>query len=178
MADYALRPLTAADLPMMAVWLQTPAVVAWWGDPAEQLALVMADLDDPRMNQHIVSADGVPFGYAQSCLLCDWPGAAPQFHDQPEDALAMDLLIGVPAMLGKGHGTAMVHLYAQTLLASGAPAVVIDPDPANLAAVHAYRCAGFRDVAIRPCEDGDRVLVMRFDPAFNLAQISHGGPGV
>ena len=164
MGDYALRPFTAADLPMMAQWLATPAVRDGWGDPATALALVTAALANPLMDQRICCHDGMPFGYVQSCPCAGWD--APQFHDQPEDAHAMDACIGVPAMLGHGHGTAMVRLYAETLLAGGAPTVVIDPDPANLRAIHAYRRAGFRDVAARPDQDGHPVLVMRFDPAF------------
>ncbi len=159
---YALRAFTRADLPMMADWLATPALRAWWGDPGEQLALVTEDLDNPLMDQRIATHAAAPFGYVQSYPCQHW--GAPQFHDQPGDARAMDTCIGVPAMLGQGHGAAMVRIYAQTLLTEGAPAVVIDPDPANTRAVHAYRRAGFRDIATRPCEDGTPVVVMRFDP--------------
>jgi len=81
-------------------------------------------------------------------------------------------------MIGRGHGSAMLALYARRLLAQGAPAVLIDPDPDNERAVRAYRRAGFQDVALRPDGDGDMTLVMRFDPAFICPQISHGGPGV
>jgi aminoglycoside 6'-N-acetyltransferase len=164
MGDYALRVFMADDLPMMAQWLQTPALRDWWGDPVEQLSLVTEDLDDPLMDQRIASHKGASFGYVQSYPCAAW--GAPQFDDQPDDARAMDACIGVPPMLGHGHGAAMVRLYAETLLAEGAPAVVIDPDPTNLRAIHAYRRAGFRDIAVRPGEDGDPVLVMRFDPAF------------
>jgi len=164
MGDYALRAFTADDLPMMAQWLPMPAVRAWWGDPDTELALVTEDLQNPPMDQRIASFNRTPFGYLQSYPCAAW--GAPQFHDQPKDARAMDVLIGLPAMLGQGHGTTMVRLYAETLLTEGAPAVIIDPDPANLRAIHAYRRAGFRDIAVRPGEDGDPVLVMAFDPAF------------
>jgi hypothetical protein len=33
-----------ADLPRLRAWLQTPEVVRWWGDPAEQLELIREDL--------------------------------------------------------------------------------------------------------------------------------------
>ena len=69
-------------------------------------------------------------------------------------------------MLGQGHGAAFLRLYVQALLAQGAPAVVIDPAPDNERAVRAYRRAGFRDVAVRACEDGDPALVMAFGPSF------------
>ncbi len=160
--DLILRPFIPADLPMMSSWLATPAVRQWWGDPAEQLVLVADDLDNPLMDQKIACLDAAPFGYLQSYPCAAW--GAPQFADIPDDARAVDSCIGVSAMLSKGFGSAMLRLYAQTLLASGAPAVVIDPDPSNERAVRSYRRAGFQDIAIRPAEDGDPVLVMRFDP--------------
>ena len=58
----------------------------------------------------------------------------------------------------------MMRNYAQTLTFAGAPVVRTDPDPSDERAVRAYRRAGFATVAIRPGEDGDPVLVMRFDP--------------
>ena len=60
---YVFRPMTAADLPMIRRWLETPEVVRWWGDPDEQYALVSGDLDHPDMDQFIVALDDEPFGY-------------------------------------------------------------------------------------------------------------------
>lgn len=160
--DMTLRAFTTADLPMMAEWLATPALQQWWGDPAEQLALMAEDLDNPLMDQQIACLGGVPFGYVQSYPCAAW--GAPQFSDMPDDARAVDTCIGVPQLLNQGHGSAMLRLYAYTLLAAGASAVVIDPDPSNERAVRAYRRAGFQDIAIRAGEDGDQVLAMRFDP--------------
>ena len=82
----------------------------------------------------------------------------------PQDARAVESCIGVPDMSGQGLGAAMMRIYAQTLMSAGAPAVRTDPDPSNERAVRAYRRAGYANVAIRPGEDGDPVLVMRFDP--------------
>jgi hypothetical protein len=36
---YRFRQVSLADLPHLRAWLQTPEVVRWWGDPAEQLEL-------------------------------------------------------------------------------------------------------------------------------------------
>ena len=160
--DLILRAFTAADLAMMADWLATPALRQWWGDPAEQLALLTEDLDNPLMDQQIACLGGTPFGYVQSYSCA--AGGAPQFADMPDDARAADTCIGVPEFLNKGHGAAMLRRYAQSLTTNVAPAVVIDPDPSNERAVRAYRRADFRDIAIRPGEDGDQGLAMRFDP--------------
>ena len=50
--------MTAADLPLVRRWLALPHVREWWGDPDEQYALVSGDLDEPAMDQFIVSAAG------------------------------------------------------------------------------------------------------------------------
>ena len=163
--DYALRRLTRDDLPMLAAWLATPHAVQWWGDAAEQLALVAGDLDEPLMDQTIAELSARPFGYLQSYPAEAWPAGAPHLADFAHGTMAVDCFVGPVDMLGRGHGSAMLHLYARHLLAQGAPAVVIDPDPENERAVRAYRRAGFRDVARRPDGDGDMTLVMRFDPA-------------
>ncbi|MBC7479121.1 MAG: acetyltransferase [Pseudorhodobacter sp.] len=163
-ADCILRPLTRDDLPLVADWLATPHARAWWGDPAEQLALVTEDLDNPLMDQQIASFGATPFGYLQSYPVHAWPEGAPHLADFPGGSVAVDCFIGPPAMLGRGNGATMLRLYALHLL-QAAPAVVIDPDPDNERAVRAYRRAGFRDVAMRRDGAGDMTLVMRFDPA-------------
>jgi hypothetical protein len=45
---YRFRPVSLADLPRRRAWLQTPEVVRWWGDPAEQLEPIREDLKDPH----------------------------------------------------------------------------------------------------------------------------------
>jgi aminoglycoside 6'-N-acetyltransferase len=35
-AVYTFRPLSRSDLPLVARWLATPQVIAWWGDPGGQ----------------------------------------------------------------------------------------------------------------------------------------------
>ena len=43
--DYAFRPMTIADLPLIRRWLAEPHVAQWWGDPVEQYDLVSGDLN-------------------------------------------------------------------------------------------------------------------------------------
>ena len=51
---------------MIRRWLARRLHVSeWWGDPAEQFELVSGDLDEPAMEQFIVSADGQDFAYLQ-----------------------------------------------------------------------------------------------------------------
>ncbi len=159
---YALRRFVAADLPMMAVWLETPAIREWWGDPVDELAFVTGDLGNLLVDQQIGALGQRPFAYLQSSPCAVW--GAPQFAAFPDEARAVDICVGVPDLIGRGHGAAILRLYARSLIAQGAPSVVIDPAPDNERAVRAYRRAGFRDCATLPGKDGDPVLVMEFDP--------------
>ena len=51
----------------------------------------------------------------------------------PADARAIDAFIGVPEMLGKGHGGRFLRQLAMMLVEQGAPLVAIDPDADSLA---------------------------------------------
>lgn len=159
-AEYGFRDLSEADLPMVAKWLATPELVRWRGDPAEQLALVTEDLDNPLMDQKLVAYQAQDFAYVQHYPCHAW--GAPHLDHFPVGTLAMDACIGVPEMLGHGHGAAFLRQRAAQLISGGAPAVVIDPSPDNIRAVRAYRAAGFIGDKIVPCEDGTPVIVMEF----------------
>jgi aminoglycoside 6'-N-acetyltransferase len=69
---YAFRPMTSADLPLIRQWLAQPHVREWWGDPEEQYVLVSGDLDEPAMDQYVISTGGIDFGYVQCYDLTAW----------------------------------------------------------------------------------------------------------
>ncbi len=157
---YAFRPATAADLPLLSRWLRTPEVVCWWGDPEEQEALLKEDLDEPAMVMRIVSHQGQPFAYVQHYAVQAWP--QPHFTHLPSGARAIDVFIGEPDMIGRGHGPAFLRQMALSLKADGAPVVAIDPDAGNLRARRAYAKAGFRGEAVSESGEGP-VVVMTFE---------------
>jgi aminoglycoside 6'-N-acetyltransferase len=64
-------------------------------------------------------------------------------------------------MLGRGHGSAFIRVFADQLLASGIPRVVIDPDPANTRAIRAYEKAGFCRDRVVDTPDGPALLMVR-----------------
>ncbi len=162
MSPYHFRPFTPADLPMARRWLQTPAVVRWWGNPDEQLALLKNDLDEPRMRQWVVEYRRRAFAYLQAYEAHAWP----QKHLQhlPIGARVFDTFIGEPAMTGCGHGSAYLRLFATMLADAGAPVIATDPDVRNLRARRAYARAGFAEQAIGEAEQG-RVVLMVHQPA-------------
>jgi len=156
--DYAFRPMAGADLPLIRSWLETPEVRRWWGEPAEQYALVSGDLEHPDMDQFIVALGGHPFAYIQCYALSTWNQG---FGPQSRRTRGIDQFIGDPEMIGRGHGSRFIRQFADTLLKSGIPRIVTDPDPDNGRAVRAYAKAGFQSDRMVDTPDGPALLMMR-----------------
>jgi aminoglycoside 6'-N-acetyltransferase len=57
----------------------------------------------------------------------------------------------------------LIRAFADQLLASGTPRVVIDPDPTNARAIRAYEKAGFCRDRVVDTPDGPALLMVR-DP--------------
>ncbi|MGN8546134.1 GNAT family N-acetyltransferase [Bradyrhizobium sp. 13971] len=155
---YHFRPMTPADLPLVKQWLALPHVREWWGDPAEQYALVSGDLDEPAMDQFIVATDASDLGYIQCYDLTAWNSG---FGAQPEGTRGIDLFIGEPSMMAGGHGSALIRAFVDDRLAQGVPRIVTDPDPANARAIRAYEKAGFQKVGMVDTPDGPALLMAR-----------------
>ena len=156
--DYLFRPMTSGDLPLVRRWLALPHVREWWGQPEEQYSLVSGDLDEPAMDQYIFSTAGSPFAYLQCYDLTAWNSG---FGPHPAGTLGIDLLIGEPGMIERGHGSALVRCFVDDRLQKGAPRIVTDPDPANGRAVRAYEKAGFEKDRMVETPDGPALLMIR-----------------
>ena len=157
-ALYAFRPMTTTDLPKIRQWLAEPHVREWWGDPDEQYALVSGDLAEPAMDQYVVSATGSDFGYIQCYDLTAWNSG---LGTHPKGTRGIDLFIGEPGMIERGHGSAFIRSFVDDLLTRGAPRIVTDPDPTNLRAVRAYEKAGFEHDRMVDTPDGPALLMVR-----------------
>ncbi|KQZ82989.1 aminoglycoside adenylyltransferase [Mesorhizobium sp. Root157] len=157
---YDFRAVTEADLAMIARWLAQPHMAGWWGDPETEIASIREHIDSDSVEPLIVELDGRPIAYLQSYdphLEDDHP-----YADQPFGTLGIDLSIGVPELVGIGHGSAIVRQFVADLFEEGAPRVIIDPHPDNSRAIRAYEKAGFRPIGRRQSEYGD-VLLMAVD---------------
>ena len=156
---YQFRPMSAADLPMVRRWLETPHVAQWWRDPDEQFALVSEDLDHPAMDQFVVAAENRPFAYLQCYDPNAWPEGGLGIH--PDGTRGIDQFIGEPDMVDCGHGSALIRSFVDNLLNTGTPRVVTDPDPENIRAVRAYEKAGFQKARLVDTPDGRALLMVR-----------------
>lgn len=157
MADYTFRKMRPADYPMFEHWLNQPHIDGWWDSAGVELRLIEEDMERDIVQMHIAMHDGTPFAFIQDYNAHAFD--APHYADQHEDARAVDTFLGDPAYLGKGHGSGYIAARVRDLRRHY-PAVLVDPDPANVRAIAAYRRAGFRPLKVAPCEDGDPVQVM------------------
>jgi aminoglycoside 6'-N-acetyltransferase len=155
---YTFRRMTEADLPLLRQWLQTPDAAAWWGELEDEMQNLAADLHEPGMRLWIVSLDDMPFAFLQDYDPHSWDWHP--FNDLPPGTRGIDQTIGIPEMLGRGHGSAFIAQHVQRLFDEGAPVVCTDPDPQNARAIRAYEKAGFTRFETRNTEWGDCLLML------------------
>ena len=155
---YDFRPLTPADLPLLARWLAEPHVAQWWNNPGA-LRAMERHIDSISVEPFIIELNGKPIGYIQSYDLHLEENHP--YQDQPTGTLGIDQFIGVPELIGKGHGTRLIEAFVEQLFDEGAIRVIIDPDPANAAAIRAYEKAGFERFDTRHSERGQALMMAR-----------------
>ena len=159
--QYDFRAVTEADLPMLSAWLAEPHVAEWWNDgPGAALAEIVVAMESDSTEPLVVELDGRPIAYVQSYdphLEDDHP-----YQDQPFGTLGIDVTIGVPELVGIGHGSRLVRAFVEILFEEGCPRVIIDPHPGNGRAIRAYEKAGFRRLGERTTPFGP-ALIMAID---------------
>ncbi|MFB9953306.1 GNAT family N-acetyltransferase [Rhizobium puerariae] len=144
---YHFRDVAHQDFPLLAQWLAEPHIAKWWGEAGEELAGIEDAMTSVETRPMIVEWQGRPIAYLQSYDPHLEEGHP--YQDQPKGTLGIDISIGIPELVGRGHGSAIVRQFVDALFASGARRIVIDPDPENLAAIRAYEKAGFRYIDTR-----------------------------
>jgi aminoglycoside 6'-N-acetyltransferase len=132
-------------------WLQQPHVRAFWDDGDRTLDQVRAhyfadDWDDTE--PFIFTLDGRLAGYIQAypvppdAEFGSWRAGVGQ-------TWGIDLFIGEPGLIGKGHGGSIIQAF-MGLLRDRCPElrrVLIDPEVQNARAIHVYDKAGFSPLA-------------------------------
>jgi 8-oxo-dGTP pyrophosphatase MutT (NUDIX family) len=145
-ADIAFRPLATADLPALIGWQHAPHVVRWL---PEQLDLAAAQRKyDPRVagespvRVHVAVIGGRDAGFLQHYPAPDSCGGP----TDAADAAAIDYLIGIAELTGRGVGPQLIWSYVRDVVLPGYPAaraVVASPDVANARSIRALEKAGF-----------------------------------
>ncbi len=150
------RPLTAADLPLLADWLREPQVARWWAHE-HSVEAVERDFGASVRGEEpgedlVVTLDGRPVGLLQRGLVGDYPQELADFSavvEVPEGAVELDYLIADAALRGRGLGSRLIARAVEATWSDypGAPAVLVAVVAANAASWRALEKAGLRRVA-------------------------------
>jgi aminoglycoside 6'-N-acetyltransferase len=154
----AFQAFTRGDRPMLAAWLAEPHVRRWYGRTG-LLDHVDGFIDADWIDPLVMLSDGRPVGYLQAYRPHDYAAEPHPYRDLPKGAVGIDMLIGDPAMAGRGLGPRFCEAFAQTALVRGRPCLFADPHPDNRIGVRAYGKAGFVPACERDTPWG-RVLLM------------------
>lgn len=141
-----LRPLSDADIPLMARWLHQDYILKWYHDPEDWLLEINGRKGEFAWIHHFIVMDGqTPVGFCQyyDCFdakdMEDWYQVA-----RRGETFSIDYLIGERDWLGKGHGKAIVRLLTDTIRAlAGARYIVVQPDKQNQASNHVLLANGY-----------------------------------
>jgi RimJ/RimL family protein N-acetyltransferase len=136
------------DLPLIAAWMNDPAVAAFWelaGPQEVTAAHLRAQLEgDGRSVPCLGVLDGVPMSYWE-IYRADLDPIARHCRARPNDT-GLHLLIGGVPDRGRGIGTALLRAVADLVLdrRPSCGRVLAEPDVRNVASVAAFLNAGFR----------------------------------
>ncbi|HJQ59747.1 MAG TPA: GNAT family N-acetyltransferase [Vineibacter sp.] len=154
----ALRALTLGDLALMARWLGRPHLGANWASPQAALVDIAGQIDARDAWPFVIVGAGRPIGFVRIYIASGHPFWAG--HDLPRETCGVDLFIGEPEALRRGHGSACLKLAASHLLAlDGVARVHADLRPDNAAALGAYAKAGFARRGKIETPDGPAIYV-------------------
>jgi len=143
------QKLRMADLPLMHRWLNTEAVMQWWGKNGASYAQVVEKYT-PRIQgqghttSFLIMYGDRRIGYIQTYKIRDYPDYA-AYVQVDEDAAGVDLFIGEADYLHKGLGSSILRTFLRDVVFGTTDAVscIMGPEPKNTAAIRAYERAGF-----------------------------------
>lgn len=138
--NLSIRPLTAADFPLLLTWLAKSHVKAWWDDGDDTLEKVAHHYGDQSatnerfilLHQGEAATEPRPIGYLQ-------------YEVDDGDSVSIDQFIGEEELLSQGIGTLAIQLLLAYVIDHHQPRqVTVDPAPANRRAIRCYEKVGFQ----------------------------------
>lgn len=165
---FTFRKLTEDDLFLLLKWFKEPHIARWWPIPEAQEDFFNKFLEKIRSKDtfpYLVLLNNKPIGYIQYYFLDFLPPKSTWFPLVPKDTVGIDQFIGEPTLIGKGYGCRFIKefiVYLATHETKEIPAIIVDPDPANIAAIRCYEKVGFKGIGTYETPQGP-VLFMRYD---------------
>lgn len=159
---YTFNRMTVDDLPLLFRWANEPHVRRWWDteEKFEDFRIRYSNnIKSKDSFPFIVNFDQKPIGYINYWFVERDPNFQ---HLFPKGAVGTDQFLGVPELIGKGHGSQFVRQFTDWLLEDPAiPLVMTDPDVSNLAAIRCYEKAGFARLTAIETPEGRTLLMER-----------------
>jgi RimJ/RimL family protein N-acetyltransferase len=165
--DIDFRPIGPKHFHMLWEWTRRPHVEPWWAHwipatEAEATKEWAAQVDGTSPERgFLITLDGAEIGYIQSYRLSD-EAEMRETIALGEDAVAADLYIADPSLIGQGLGPAIVgRFYLRMMDETGLEVGIIDPEVNNHSAIRAYEKAGFtalRVVHYPDSREGDYIM--------------------
>jgi aminoglycoside 6'-N-acetyltransferase len=157
-APILLRPMTAADLPLMCRWLGEAHVHRWWHDSAEPAAVSAEYLPciegvEPS-HPLIAELPTGPVAFLQWYRWADYPDYGAQLDARPDEA-GFDYLIGEQAYCGHGLGTRLIAALIRRIREQD-PTVggfLVDPEETNTASRRVLEKNGLQLVGVKQLVD-------------------------
>jgi RimJ/RimL family protein N-acetyltransferase len=168
--QFAFRPLTAADLPLLHDWLSRPHVAEWWerqptlAEVEEEYGPVIAGAEPVRCYVAYVGEE--PIGFVQSYTPAECHDDGWWLDEHDAGVRGIDQFLANAEQLGQGLGTAMVRAFVELLFTD--PTVTriqVDPRPDNPRAIRCYEKVGFRAAGEIDTPDGRALLMYHDRPA-------------
>ena len=162
------KPLQESHFPLLLKWLEAPHVKPWW-DPEvcwtkdlieqkyqsyvqgyKRLNLPDRMIEKP-IHAFIIDIDGKEVGYIQYYNAYDFPREQGyEIEGLPKSLASLDIFIGAEDFLNKGLGALVLKKFLKDHIDPHYKACFVDPDGANLKAIHIYEKVGFKTIKEGP----------------------------
>ena len=137
-----LRDATLDDLELLRYWDTLPHVIA--SDPDDDWEWEKELGRNPEWRVQLMAVvEGKPIGFVQ--IIDPAEEESHYWGEIGSGYRAIDIWIGPEEYLGKGFGTAMMHLAIERCFRdAGVHSILIDPLKSNTGAIRFYKRLGFR----------------------------------
>ena len=165
--NFTFRQVTKEDLDVVCPWFKEPHVKQWWPVPLEGEDFFKSFIKRIRMGTvpYIVLLDNKPIAYIQTYPISQQRDEKKSWLPLlPDNTIGTDQFIGPSDYVGKGFGALMLKEFITYLRTNNTniTTIVVDPDPANQAAIKCYEKVGFKKIGEFQAPWG-RALLMRYD---------------
>ena len=152
----SLRAFEPEHVALLEGWLRQPHVAPWYPHPLDDLAFASAP--PQRAGHWLVTTDHQPIGYLRWQRVDRATLDELGLHEIPAGSIDMDILLGDPGSLGRGHGPGALQLAASEFLRDPTvPLLGLTTSTRNTRAHRGFAKAGFAIVCqytppgLEPC---------------------------